>query len=66
MLSENLVSLEDWTMQQIIDVLNLAKEIDLDLWAARRATGIDLHLRRADGAPAARRRGSDASPPRRD
>lgn len=30
MLSENLVSLEDWTMQQITDVLNLAEEMDLD------------------------------------
>ena len=31
MLSKNLVSLEDWTTQQIIDVLNLATEIDSDI-----------------------------------
>ncbi len=31
MLSENLVSLEDWTTQQIIDVLDLAKEMDSDI-----------------------------------
>ena len=31
MLSKNLVSLEDWTTQQIIDVLNLATEMDSDI-----------------------------------